>query len=142
MFRALKSFCRIPLVEKKTVMEVVLLLLFGRILLLLPYKYMKHFLGVYNKAGEESTADIREIRKISVYIRRIGNRLPWECTCLVNALAAKIMLRKRGVPATVYFGMARGEKKELIAHAWVKSGDFLVTGKDEGHEYKTVGHFS
>ena len=142
MFRALKSFCRIPFAEKKIVIEVVLLLLFGRILLLLPYKYMKGFLGGYNKTCEGGPADIKESRKISMYIRHIGNRLPWKCSCLVNALAAKIMLRKRGIPATVYFGMTRGNEKELITHAWVKSGDFLVTGRDEEHEYKTVGYFS
>ncbi|MDD5597010.1 MAG: lasso peptide biosynthesis B2 protein [Victivallaceae bacterium] len=142
MFNYLKSFIKIPLNEKKIVFETVVLLLLGRILLLVPYKYMKRFFGVYNETPENKVADIRESRRISIYIRLVGNKLPWKCTCLVKALAAKIMLQRRKIPATIYFGMARNEERKLIAHAWVKCGDFLVVGKDDKYEYKTVGYFS
>ncbi|MDD5698340.1 MAG: lasso peptide biosynthesis B2 protein [Victivallaceae bacterium] len=141
MFKAFKSFVNLPFGGKKTVIEAVCLLLFARLLLVLPYKYMKPFLGNCREAPEKAT-DLRELHRISGCIRRVGNRLPWKCSCLVNALAAKIMLKKRGIPATIYFGMTRDDEMRLVAHAWVKSGDFLVTGKDNEREYKTVGYFS
>lgn len=142
MFKDIDRFIKVPIREKKIVLETIFLLLLGRILLLLPYKYMKLFLGIYNKTPESKTVDIVESRRIGRYIRHIGDRLPWKCTCLVNAVAAKIMLRRRGIPATIYFGMTRDESRKIIAHAWTKCGNFLVTGKDDAHEYKTVGYFS
>ena len=143
MFKAIKSFIKIPFREKKTVIEVVLLLLLGRILLLLPYKYMKQYFGNYSiESIEYKTADLRELRRISRYIRRIGERLPWKCTCLVNAIAAKIMLRRRKIPSTIFFGMAKDSDDKIAAHAWVKCGDIYVTGEHTEHEYKPVGHFT
>ena len=143
MFKAIKKFIKIPLREKKTVIEVVILLLYGRILLLLPYRFMKSFFGSYNEeASNDKTVNIRELRRISSYIRRIGERLPWKCTCLVNAIAAKIMLRRRKIPSTIFFGMAKNSDDKIAAHAWVKCGDIYVTGEHTEHEYKSVGHFT
>ncbi|MCP4177331.1 MAG: lasso peptide biosynthesis B2 protein [bacterium] len=143
MFKLVKSFIKIPLREKKTVIEVVLLLLYGRILLLLPYKYMKQYFGNYSiESSESEILNPRELRKISRYIRHIGERLPWKCTCLVNAISAKIMLRRRKIPSTIFFGMAKDSDDKIAAHAWVKCGDIYITGEHTEHEYKAVGHFT
>ncbi len=142
MFKKVKSFIRLPWKEKKTVIEVALLLLYGRILLLLPYRYMKQYFGNYNEIDSDTSVNLGELRRISRYIRKIGDRLPWKCTCLVDAIAAKIMLRRRNIPATIFFGMAKDNDKKITAHAWVKCGDIYVTGEHTEFEYKAVGHFT
>ncbi len=142
MFKSLKSFIKLPGKEKKTVIEVVFLLLYGRILLLLPYKYMKQYFGNYNEVNSDSSLNLRELRRISRLIQKVGNLMPWKCTCLVNAITAKIMLRRRNIPATIFFGMAKDNDKKIAAHAWVKCGDIYVTGEHTEFEYKAVGHFT
>jgi len=143
MIRALRSFIKIPWKEKMTVIEVVVLLFYGRMLLLLPYRYMKRHFGNYSvKSGHDENISIRELKRISQYIRRIGDRLPWKCTCLVDAIAAKIMLKRRNIPATIYFGMAKDNDNKIAAHAWVKCGDYYVTGEHTEFEFKPVGHFT
>ena len=44
--------------------------------------------------------------------------LPLPATCLRVALVQVAMLRRRGVPASVQFGVRRAERGELEVHAW------------------------
>ena len=52
-------------------------------------------------------------------------------TCLNQALAAQMLLTRRGHPATVRIGAVRDEGGEFEAHAWVESRGEVVIG---GHE--------
>ena len=40
------------------------------------------------------------------------------------------MLEKRNIESTLYLGIAKDEKGELIAHAWLRSGPFYVSGAE------------
>lgn len=53
---------------------------------------------------------------------------PFTAVCLPQALAAKMMLRRRGVVAELYFGFCRGDGGELATHAWLRVGAVEVTG--------------
>ena len=51
------------------------------------------------------------------------------------------MLERRGIPSTLYLGSGRDDQGQMAAHAWLRSGSYIVTGK-EGHErYAVVGIF-
>lgn len=50
-------------------------------------------------------------------LRRLGG--PWRSTCLHHSIAACLLLRRHGVPATLRLG-ARGEAGGVAAHAWVE----------------------
>jgi hypothetical protein len=66
------------------------------------------------------------------------NRVAWavtetsryvpRATCLTQALAARVLLVRKGYPAEVRFGLARDETGRLEAHAWVESDDDIVIG--------------
>lgn len=62
--------------------------------------------------------------------------LPWNGKCLVQALSGKLLLRRVGLPGTIYLGIKKNDGK-LKAHAWLISGDHFVSGK-EGHKEFTV----
>jgi hypothetical protein len=53
---------------------------------------------------------------------------PFAAVCLPQALAAKIMLRRRGIVAELFFGFSREGGGELATHAWLRVGDVEVTG--------------
>ena len=62
--------------------------------------------------------------------------LPWKGKCLVQALTGKLLLRKLGLPGTIYLGIKKDTGK-LEAHAWLTSGHQFVSGK-ESHKKFTV----
>jgi hypothetical protein len=62
-------------------------------------------------------------------------------TCLVQALAADALLRRRGVASELRIGVRTGRDPgvPLEAHAWVESGGAVVTGAiAELSEYKVL----
>ena len=89
----------------------------------------------------EKTPYRRWVFRVAGGIHRTYLRLPWHSTCLVQAIAAMLMLQRRGLDSTLYLGVAREGDVDLAAHAWLRSGDVLVTGVDEQQQYKTISSF-
>ena len=54
---------------------------------------------------------------------------PWKNKCLVSSLAARRMLNRRRIPSQLSLGVAKGGDGKLIAHAWLKAGDFEIVEK-------------
>jgi hypothetical protein len=71
----------------------------------------------------------------------MSRHLPGECKCLAQAVAAKMMLGRRGVPSTLYLGLAKDEQQKLRAHAWLRSGEVIVTGARERDKFHVVATF-
>lgn len=95
----------------------------------------------------ESPAEITEAQrataaKIGWAIRGLGQNLPLMTQCLVQALAATWMLKRRRIPSTLYFGLAKEDDGELKAHAWVRSGTQVLTGAKGRHEFTVVATFA
>jgi hypothetical protein len=86
-------------------------------------------------ASEEATA--RQVRHI---VGAIARRLPWHSTCLVRAMAAGRLLKRRGLPYTLYLGVSGG-RPPLDAHAWLRSGAVYVTGEEEAANFHAVSWF-
>lgn len=66
----------------------------------------------------------------------------WESKCLVRAIAALKMLEKRRIESTLYLGTTRDETGKMIAHAWLRSGPFFITGAEEMERFAVVGTFA
>jgi hypothetical protein len=54
------------------------------------------------------------------------------------------MLKRRNIPATVYLGVMKDESRpeKLAAHAWVRCGEFILTGAKGHQQYTVVSKFS
>src|SRR5262249_28162808 len=71
----------------------------------------------------------------------VSRRMPLPMTCLVEALAAKAMLRRRGHQATLQFGVRnrRIVARALDAHAWLVCDGHVVVGRfDDAEGYLTL----
>lgn len=56
--------------------------------------------------------------------------------CLTQALAARYLLSRRGVPSTLRIGVTRGEEQALKAHAWLEQkGEVLIGGRESPDAY-------
>ena len=68
------------------------------------------------------------VRRVSWAIRRLAEIGPLPFVCFPQAIAAQTMLRRRGIPVVLYYGVARNEEKGLHAHVWVKDGEVPIVG--------------
>jgi len=68
--------------------------------------------------------------------RRPYHSLPWPSTCLRRSLVLTALLRRRGRPATVRFGVRR-QSELLLAHAWVEC-DGAVVDAAPGNGYEAL----
>ena len=51
--------------------------------------------------------------------------------CLTKALVAESLLLRRGYAVEMTIGVAKGEKGQLIAHAWLECDGTVLIGGDE-----------
>jgi Transglutaminase-like superfamily len=70
-----------------------------------------------------------EAGRIGRTVTAVARRLPLGMTCLVEALAAQAMLRRRGYVSTLRFGVRSGKNPRTIdAHAWLECDGLVVVG--------------
>ena len=82
------------------------------------------------------------LKRVSWAVAVMSRYLPWESKCLARALAAKMMLKCRGIPSTLYLGLARDRDKELRAHAWLRSGTVFLAGSRGKNRFTVVSTFT
>jgi len=113
---------------------------------LLPFRHTVRLLGL--RPGESSAAlaetDLDSASRIAWAIAAGAARAPWSSTCMVQALAASVLLHRAGIARTLHLGVARDPASGdgFAAHAWVSVGAEVVVGQAERRHYTAVGSFS
>lgn len=82
------------------------------------------------------------VEGIALAIDRMRWYLPWQSNCLVRAVAAHRMLSRRGIPHTLYIGMAKSVDGAFEVHAWLRCGSRVVTGGGQLERYAVVAHIA
>ncbi len=72
-------------------------------------------------------------------LERVAPRLPFQCSCLVRALAGRWMLRRRGIASVLQVGVAK-PGAQVSAHAWLTVGEMVVCGGD-GEAFTPIARF-
>jgi hypothetical protein len=89
----------------------------------IPFRHIDRFLRTRWNGGIQGDIDHeQEIRLVKHSISRAANVLPWKSLCLSRSIAQFIMLRRRGIPATLFLGVRFSGHSSLDAHAWVDTG--------------------
>ena len=73
----------------------------------------------------------REAVRVGSAVRRASRMLPWHPTCLPQALAARIMLRRRGIDYESHLGVIK--TAPFKAHAWVTVRGTPIVGGPTHH---------
>jgi hypothetical protein len=76
---------------------------------------------------------------IGAMLERVARHTWWRSMCLEQAVAGRWMLRRRGIPSTMYVGMAK-RNGNFIAHAWLVGEGRTVTGAS-AENYATLAAF-
>jgi len=111
------------------------------IILFIPFKKIAASLGVLNQESNKSIYDQAFTLDIENSIRRAASYSIHSSKCYDQALAGKLMLKWRRLPSTIYFGLSKSDKSELIAHAWLRFGDKIVTGKKGTENFTIIACF-
>jgi hypothetical protein len=133
--------------ERRALYEAALCLVCARLLLLVPFRRIAPFLGRAEPvdAARPVAALSEEQRREAVAVRRallrISRHLPWHSSCLVCAIAGRMMLRRRSMPSLLQLGARIDSPVALAAHAWLRSGDVDVTGADVASQYSPIVAF-
>lgn len=89
-------------------------------------------------APAETCGESKGVR-IGAMLERVARHTWWRSMCLEKALAGRWMLRRRGIPSTMYVGMAKRDGN-FIAHAWLVGEGRTVTGAST-ENYATLAAF-
>jgi hypothetical protein len=106
---------------------------------LVPFRVIVRLLRLREAKPAQLTGPAHEVRaaRTGCAVRSVAAHAPWHSTCLVQALAAAILLRRDGIEATLSLGVAKDADapEGLIAHAWLRCGDSVVLGETESDRF-------
>lgn len=141
---ALARFFALPGGEQGRIIEAALSLLAVRLVVrLLPFPLALRLLRIVPGNGGDGRVDAAEAAAVSRAIARAARYVPFRAVCLQQAFAALLMLRRRGLTASVHLGLAHEPgANPLKAHAWSRCGEAPVTGVAAAHGFVTIAAFT
>jgi len=71
-------------------------------------------------------------------IKRIDKHAFWTTTCYTQAIAARLILKRKNIHSEIFLGMCKDENGELLAHAWTKVNGKVITGGGNLEKYKVL----
>ena len=145
LLRKFRTFAALPFRERLAFFEAAALLAYARLLVrFVPLARWRKEISVSRRPGGADEArmggqrrdDAKLVRRT---IKRVGRNVPVEFVCLPQALTARWMLTRRNVPTELFLGTRFSAEENREFHAWLKAGDFMVTGDCVESEYAILG---
>ena len=145
----LRRFVQVGHRHRALVVEAVVCLLLARLgLLLVPFPALARRLGDFVPPSDPRAVAVRDktsqsglAEEIAWAVTRSARYVPFKAVCLPQAMAARVMLKRRGVPSVMHFGAARGDDKPLDAHAWLDAAGVEVTGYPVADKFAEIACF-
>lgn len=147
----LRRFAQVDNRRRALVVEAVVCLWLARLgLIFVPFPKLARRLGVFvspsdpralpaRAASAQEHARIAE--EIGWAVTRSAHYLPFGAVCLPQAMAARVMLKRRGVASVLHFGAAKGQETPLDAHAWLDAAGVQVTGYPVANKFAEIACF-
>jgi hypothetical protein len=139
-----RNFVSLDMKTKLLYKEATIQLAWARIIKSMPFSKVSPLLGAHMEETSLNSDEIewKVIKDISYAVNRMSRHTFWESMCLVKAIAAMKMLEKRNISSTLYLGTAKDENGKLIAHAWLRSGSYYLTGAEGMEKFTVVGKYA
>lgn len=84
-----------------------------------------------NPSVPPGNSDTGYQEKVLWAVNRTSRHISSANSCLPRALAAHILLKRRGLPVRMYIGVRKDDVGLLRAHAWVESDGVVIIGRTE-----------
>ena len=141
----LRKFIHLPLKEQRLFLEAwFFLALMKTAVALFPFRRIASLLGKPGaiNAGEYPAHLLPPAQAVGLAVRRAATATPWTSTCLLQAFAGRLMLRRRKIPSVIFIGVLKAGDDALKAHAWLACGEVILTGEREREPYQVLSTFS
>lgn len=143
--RGWRRFAGLSRAERRLFLEAVMWLgIFRAALLAVPFRLLAPSLGAHmvETPSREEGGERRKLAgAVAQAVHRASRHVPWAAKCLVQAMAGKKMLRRRGVESTLYLGLAKRADQGLQAHAWLRCGGQIILGGGGLQRFAVVSTF-
>lgn len=131
---ALARVARLPAARRRLLLRALPLVALVRLALtLLPYRAARRGLLRLQRTRVEDGVEVNEL---AWAVAAAARAVP-AASCLTQALALETLLARRGLPAQVRVGVARGGER-IRAHAWVESEGRVVLGGPVSTEFAVL----
>ncbi|MDA1778503.1 lasso peptide biosynthesis B2 protein [Bacillus cereus group sp. BY9-3LC] len=142
--RKIRKFFLLDMKTMFLFIEAYMYLGWARFLKSMPFSKIAPTLGTHM---DETSLNCNESNKlilgsISEAIHIMSQHTFWESKCLVSAIAGMEMLKRRQIESTLYLGTAKDKDGKMLAHAWLRSGPFYITGAEEMERFTVVSKFA
>ena len=127
MTRRWRSWQTLPDDMRPLIVEAALTLAWTRLLVAFGLRFCTPWM-LRPGSNAAPVPDLLE-RQLRWAIRIAANAVPWQSVCLPNAMAAKLMLQRRGWQSTIHLGVGFKPSGALHAHAWLEAGGIILTGQ-------------
>lgn len=122
-FRSVRDLRR---ADRLLVLEAMLALGLARLLVrILPFRVMAPWLS---RAPDDGTCDDLLVARVRRAVTTSARNVPWSAVCLPQAMAAKVLLARRGCGSAFCLGAATDADGKLVSHAWLVTGGRIVVG--------------
>ncbi|MEH6945326.1 lasso peptide biosynthesis B2 protein [Bacillus sp. JJ722] len=144
MVMKVRTFLKLDIKTKFLFIEAFIYLGIARYLKSIPFSKVAPTLGEENKETSFTlnSSQKEDIARISQAIRVMSRYTFWESQCLVKAIAGMKMLEKRNIESTLYLGTSKDENGDFIAHAWLRSGPYYISGAEVMERFTVVAKFA
>lgn len=105
---------------------------------ILPFRVLVRLMG--RRIAESRAPTSEAIAEVRAAILRVGPHLPWRVVCFQKGLAAHWMLRRRGFPSRLHYGLGLFDD-DLSAHVWVTLGGKTVIGEETEQAHTCLAVF-
>lgn len=144
--KLLAKFFALSPSEQGAVIEAVLCLGLARLLLFVPFRRLAPWIGRPQSSADQAdrvlgAGERAQALGVQRALLRAAKRLPWHSSCLVCALAGRMMLGRRRLPSVLQLGARRSSATDLAAHAWLRCGEIDVIGAETAGLYTPIVAF-
>lgn len=100
--------------------------------------------AVESRAGATETMEqsVETAQRVQWAVSAAARHSMVEFVCFPQSLAGYTMLRWRGVPSTIVYGVKRSSEGELLAHTWLVVGEKTVLGGEEAAGFSEIERWS
>lgn len=134
----------VPLTEWILFGEAFILILYWRIITAaIPFRFYNQCMGKLQKDLLEPDLPVcKNPYKILLAVKRVKKISIFPVKCLTEAIVTKRMLARRGIPSVLYLGVRKDRAdNKLKAHAWLKCGKEIITGRKGYEQFAIVSVF-
>lgn len=136
--------------RRALLVEAMICLALARLVLhLVPFPRIARRLGDFAppgdaraaQAGTPAPVDAPLARDVGWAVTRAARHAPFAAVCLPQAIAARVMLARRGIASVIHFGACAPSEAPEETHAWLNAAGVEVTGYPVARRFTEVACF-